>query len=203
MNMRILAIRQYAQDHSVHDTAKLIIRLLGLDTPKDDSGHWYKEEGAPCPHNKHKEATIRSEKKSSKNQSNETKTNSLRNKKNDYTGKSLLFKIGETQGKNDFSGGAFTKASRKMHVRHLSEFGNISPTEYENRARKLASKSVGGNIAGGRDRNGQILRYDKEKCELVLANPKTKAIVTYFIVKNGNREAAEKYMKRHFPDIVL
>ena len=44
------AIHGYSKTHSVNDTVIFVEKLLGLDTPKDDHGHWFKEEGAPCPH---------------------------------------------------------------------------------------------------------------------------------------------------------
>lgn len=52
MSIKAEAIKAYRQNHSINQTAGLIMRLLGKDTPKDDSGHWYKTEGAPCPHDK-------------------------------------------------------------------------------------------------------------------------------------------------------
>lgn len=50
LSIRSRVIKAYGRTHTVAETAALIIRLLGLDTPKDDHGHWYKEAGAPCPH---------------------------------------------------------------------------------------------------------------------------------------------------------
>lgn len=50
LNYRSIAISAYSKTHSVFDTSKFIERFFGRDTPKDDAGHWYKTEGAPCPH---------------------------------------------------------------------------------------------------------------------------------------------------------
>lgn len=50
MTWKTAAILSYGKSHTIADTARLAARLLGLDTPKDDHGHFYKEEGAPCPH---------------------------------------------------------------------------------------------------------------------------------------------------------
>ena len=50
MDLRAAAIHGYSRTHSVNDTSIFIENILGLDTPKDDHGHWFKEEGAPCPH---------------------------------------------------------------------------------------------------------------------------------------------------------
>ena len=125
------------------------------------------------------------------------------NEKKDYTGESSLKEYGSSEGENDFSKATFTKKQLKTHMHHIDEVGAKNTKEYTNKAAELASKPIGGNIAGTRDRNGQIIRYNKKTCELVIANPKTKHLVSYFVVKGGNKEEAEKYISGHYPEIKL
>lgn len=56
MNVCAIAISAYAKSHTEEETARLIGRLFGNDMPRDDHGHFYKEAGAPCPHD-HEDVT--------------------------------------------------------------------------------------------------------------------------------------------------
>lgn len=50
MSVRSILIKMFSRTHTAEETAGMIVQMLGLDTPKDDHGHWFDEEGAPCPH---------------------------------------------------------------------------------------------------------------------------------------------------------
>ncbi len=54
MKYKALAIWLCGKEYSREKTERVIMALLGRDSHKDDHGHWYKTEGAPCPHRKKK-----------------------------------------------------------------------------------------------------------------------------------------------------
>lgn len=120
----------------------------------------------------------------------------------DLTGKSTAHKFGSTEGSNRFRG--FSKTRLQRHGKdHMHEVGATDANDYEKKAREFGAQPVGENIVGCRDKEGNIVRYDKEKCILFTGNPQTGFIHTFMMVGNGNKKAAERYVKKNYPDLDL
>ena len=97
----------------------------------------------------------------------------------DLTGKSTAHNYGSTSGKNKFKG--FTKTRLEQHgMYHMAETGATNMLEYQKKAKDFGSQPVGGNIVGCRDGEGNIVRYDKERCILLTGNPQTGFIHVLF-----------------------
>lgn len=52
MNIKYFAVIEYCKNHSQKEIERLVSKLFGTDSSRDNRGHYYGHPGASCPHGK-------------------------------------------------------------------------------------------------------------------------------------------------------
>lgn len=106
------------------------------------------------------------------------------------------WKKGDTNGSNVFLGFASKEKEQAHFNDHNDEFGFSSLREYVRAANIFGRKPVGGDIIGGRNKDGNIVRYDTVNNVLFIGNPATGRVVTFMRPKHPDVQNGNNYAKK-------
>lgn len=172
--------------------------------PKDDHGHFYPEEGAPCPHDHGKEEIEKeSNQKSNTNNREQTKPKSAEEVSyidNPIDGKeerikeaNMQFPMPDPNGKNIFAAGWNEKNAKLHYKKHLKQYRNLTIEQYIRKAINLLEKPVGRDretknmIQGYLRDDWCVIRYDGKN--FAIGNPYTGVIDMF--------QASQSYYDTH------